>query len=345
MKRLRYGAMTLAIVLGVGAFLVAQKFGLIADPRSKSPTQAAYGSRGATAVAAYSAAIAADPANYMTYYRRGVTYQLAGEFERALADFNQAVKLSPTPLSLGELGTQAANSRHRPTHTLGLVSLLRTTRADVLMRLNRPQEALSDLDTAIAIDPRKSHVFYARGLLRAMTGSYDASIADFDVILARRAHMNWYFGRGLARYFKGDWSAAAADFVQAAQRAPGNDAYLIWLAKAHLRAGVPLYAEHFAKMNPEGEAWPVVEAFMSDHDPAQFLSGVRAGTRTAGADTPAARCKAALFMGEWLTLRNAGVGAREMFTEAAGLCEPLSLDHAVAAAELKRELPVSQLAP
>jgi tetratricopeptide (TPR) repeat protein len=345
MKKLRYGAMTLAIVAGVGAFLGVQKLGLASASWAHSPAQIAYGSQGAAAVAAYSEAIAADPTNYMTHYRRGVVYQLAGQYELALADFDQAVKLSPTPLSLEALGTRVSDSRHRPTHTLGLVSLLRTTRAEVLLRLNRPQDALGDLDTAIQLDPRKSHVYYSRGILRAMTGSYDAGIADFDVILARRGQVQWYFGRGLARYFKGDWSEAAGDFLQAVQRAQGNDAYLIWLAKAHLRAGIPLYAEQFAKMGPEGQAWPVVEAFMSDHDPAQFISGVRVGSRTAGAGDPAARCKAALFMGEWLTIRKAGAGARDMFAEAADVCQPLSLEHAAAAAELKREIPVSSLAP
>ena len=344
MKKMRLGAMAVAIVAGVGAFLGAQRLELIPGPWSKPDAGEMYLSSGVAALAAASAAIAAGPDDYMTYYRRGTQYQLQGQYELALTDLNRAVELSPTPLSLEVLGVRALDSGSRDTHTLGLVFLLIKTRAETLQRLNRPTEAIADLDAAIKLDPRKTDPFYSRGLLQAKTGRYDAAIADFDALLQRRSDVNWYFGRGLAKYFKGEWNGAADDFQQAVRRMPGDNAYLIWLAKAHLRAGMPLQAELFANLDRNGSAWAVVEALMSDDDPAQFVSGVRAGAGYAGSNEQDARCKATVFLGEWLTIRKSGVGAREIFTEAENVCPPLSLEKAVASAELLR-VPAGAVTP
>ncbi len=94
--------------------------------------------------------------------------------------------LSSTPLSRVALGVRAADSSDRETHTLRLVFLVRTTRADTLQKLNRPEEALVDLDHALALDASSAAIFYSREMLRAVTGRYDEAIADFNVIIERR---------------------------------------------------------------------------------------------------------------------------------------------------------------
>jgi tetratricopeptide (TPR) repeat protein len=334
-KKVRYGAMAATIVIAVDAFLLAQRFALIPGPWSQK-AQLAYGS---SSVSLYTAAIDGNPGDYMTYYRRGTLYQQQRRFDLALADFNQAVKLSPRPVGLAALGVAAGDSASRDTHTLELVFLLHRTRAEVLEQMNRPEEALADLDKAIALDPRGPDVFFTRGILRELTGRYDAAIADFDVILARRSSVEWYFARGLAKYFKGDWNDASNDFAQAAQRSPENETYWIWLAKAQLRTGQPLHTESFAALDRQSGAWTVIESLMTDHTPEQFISGVRAGADYANPGNQASKCKTALFLGEWLTLRKAGAGARDMFSEAEATCLPLTIERSTALAELQRLTP------
>ncbi len=328
--------MAATIAVAVGGFLLAQRLALIPGPWTAKPGIGYLGN----VDSAYTAAIDADPADYMTYYRRGTLYQKQRQFDLALTDFNQAVKLSPIPVSLETLGEQAKNSLSRDTHTLGLVFLLHTTRAEVLQQMNRPGEALADLDQAIALDPRGSEVFFSRGLLRAVSGHYDTAIADFDVILARRSDMTWHFGRGLAAYFKGDWKSATADFQRAAQMNPREDSYFVWLAKAQLRGGTALHAEDFSALDRGSGAWPVIAALMEDHNAEQFILGVRAGAGYANPGSRDSKCKAALFLGEWLTFRKASVGARALFTEAQATCRPLSIEQGAATAELRR-LPAS----
>ena len=69
MKKLRYGAMSIAIVAGVSAFLGAQRLELIPGPWSKKDGYPIYVSDAARNLSLSSSA--AGPADYMTYYRRG----------------------------------------------------------------------------------------------------------------------------------------------------------------------------------------------------------------------------------------------------------------------------------
>ena len=68
----------------------------------------------------------------------------------------------------------------------------------------------------------------------------------------------------------------------------------------------------------------------------RFPFGARASAGYANPGSGDAKCKTALFLGEWLTLRKSGVGARDMFLEAQAICQPLSIEKAAATAELQR---------
>lgn len=341
MSKLRYGAMAFVIVVGVGAFLGAQRMAWIPGPWSnkKSLLQKDF-KRGAGTIADYSAEIAEDPENYMHYYRRGTQFQNQRQYEKALADLNTAVRLSPVPLTVDALGARASDTTHAPTRTLRLVVLVRTTRAEVLQMLNRPEEALIDLDQALALDSSKIEVQITRGQLRMILRRYDEAISDFDQLLHKRDHVDWYFNRGVSKYLKSDWGGAITDFQQAAQRAPREDKYFIWLAKAHLRAGIPMDPQRFSAVNPNGNARYVIEAFMSDYNPAQFMAGARAASAYAGTgggrNARNGRCETTLFLGEWLVIRKKGVGARDLFNEAVSICRPMSVEHTVATTELLR---------
>lgn len=326
MKKMRYGAMAITVAVAVGAFLGAQRMDLLPGPWSKDRLALRALARSVDNLNRQ-LAFESEPEHYMDYYRRGLAFQRRHELERALADLDAAVKLSPTPKTAAELGPNAFNSRLRETHTMNMVVLVHRARAEILQRMNRPAEALADLDHAIALDARGSDAFHTRGLLLTYAGRYDDAIADFDFLLSRRTDPHWIFGRGVAYYLKGDWTKAARDFTAATKLVPQA---LIWLTKTHLRTGQPLPSQPFAHTNATSPSGATIAALMSDQEPAQHI-------RTASMEgRHAARCPAALFAGEWLTIRKDREGAREMFVEATGICPPLSLEHATATAELAR---------
>jgi len=275
----------------------------------------------------YDLGLERKPEGFMDFYRRGLAFQRSNQHERALAELNQAVKRSPTPQTAAQLGERAFNSRLRETHTMRMVFLVHTARAALLQQMNRPAEALADLDHAISLDARGPDVFHTRGLLRTYAGRYDDAIADFDFLLSRRTDPQWIFGRGVAYYLKGDWTKAASDFTAVTKMVPQA---LIWLTKTHLRTGQPMPPQPFAHTNATSPSGATIAALMSDQEPAQPIQTANMEGRHA------ARCPAALFAGEWLTIRKDSDGAREMFTEAVSTCRPLSLEHATATAELTR---------
>lgn len=192
------------------------------------------------AIALYSEAIRRDPDSYMAYYRRGVTLADQGLLAPALTDLDAAVRLSPAVKTSNELGFKAWNTLLPEAHALHTVVLVRTARADILRRLNRPRDAIVDLDAAIALDPRRTSIWQQRASLHMEIGNARAAVADFTALLTRRENVEWRFGRGMGHFVNGQLAAAEADFTTAAQMDPKNMLYARWLAKTQRARGLPV---------------------------------------------------------------------------------------------------------
>ena len=192
------------------------------------------------AVALYSEAIRRQPESFMSYYRRGVTYARMGEAESALADLNNAVRLAPEVQTSNQLGLRALNSLLPETHALNLVVMVRAARSDVLHKLNRTRDAITDLDAAIALDPRRTSLWQTRGQLHIEAGNAPAAVADFSALLARRENINWRFARGISHFANGDLAGAEEDFLRAAKMDPKNALYAHWFAKTQKARGIPI---------------------------------------------------------------------------------------------------------
>jgi tetratricopeptide (TPR) repeat protein len=234
MRKLRWRAISLAVLIGVTSFVVGRE--LLSTPR---PSMAAgYGAHPSRTLTAASAIIDDGDAGFMTYYHRGLAYKGLGQYELALADLDMAQRLSPTPRSAQDLGADIGNSFNHETMTLRRVFFVHVARAELLEEMNRPAEAVEALNRAIALQ-RKTAEVQLRANLHSVLGQYDAAIADFDGLLAQRTDVSWIIGRGVAKFFNGDFSAAAADFRDAARRRPDDRDGEIWLTRASQQAGLP----------------------------------------------------------------------------------------------------------
>lgn len=236
MMPLRWGRMSIAVVTAVAAFAIGQHLMPLFLGHGSIGS---YGAAPAQALAFHAAEITTGPGDYMAYYRRALSYQQLGQLNLALDDLNTAVRLSPQVKSAAELGPAAANTRLPSTVALNRVVLMHRARASVLEQMNRPAEALMDLDRAVALDGRRMDALYDRGTLRSVVGRYDEAIADFDQLLARRTQLSWVLGRGVAKFFNGEFVGAADDFREASRRAPGDREIEIWLTRASQKAGLP----------------------------------------------------------------------------------------------------------
>jgi tetratricopeptide (TPR) repeat protein len=241
MVMLRSSVLALAMVVSIAAVGPIQR---ALPPSTDDLAERAYVAiaNGAQpeAIALYSEAIRRQPESFISYYRRGVSYARMGEAESALADLNNAVRLAPEVQTSNELGLRALNSLLPETHALNLVVMVRAARADVLHKLNRTRDAITDLDAAIALDPRRTSLWHTRGLLHMETGNAPAAVADFSALLARRENINWRFARGICYFANGDLAEAEEDFLRAAQIDPKNALYVHWVAKTQKARGIPI---------------------------------------------------------------------------------------------------------
>lgn len=127
-----------------------------------------------------------------TYFHRGVAYYVQGDWNRALTDFNQALRR----------GQQGAE----------LHFYLGSTR----QQLGDRQSARLSYGTALTKNPRLATAYWGRGRLSLEEGNYTAAIADFD--RAIQIQKNWaaaHRDRAQAHYALGKLDAAIADATEA----------------------------------------------------------------------------------------------------------------------------------
>lgn len=172
----------------------------------------------------------------LVYFYRGNAYSSKGDYDFALADFNQSIKLQPT------FAEAYAN------------------RAAIHMAKNDYTPALADANQAVKLKPDLAVAQNNRGVIYAATGNYDGAIADFSQTLklipkasspASTDRTNTrevssfnlnndqenpiasffttdlsdylvYVNRGFAYVSKGDSDRALADFNQAIQLQPAS---------------------------------------------------------------------------------------------------------------------------
>jgi tetratricopeptide (TPR) repeat protein len=149
------------------------------------------------AIADFNEAIRLDPKSSLAFRNRGDTYTNIGAHDRAIADYNEAIRLDPNDaLALSARGVAYAN------------------KGDY-------DRAIADFNRAIRLDPKSAHAFRNRGVVYATKGDNDRAIADFNQAirldpksgLALRA-------RGVAYANKGDNDQAIADFNEAIRLDP-----------------------------------------------------------------------------------------------------------------------------
>lgn len=163
------------------------------------------------AIRGYSQVIRLEPANAVTYYDRGNAFfgraSLGGDaadYDRAIADYNQAIALDPH-------FEMAYNNRC-------------WTKVIIAKQL---EQALSDCDAALRINPQNILALENRGFAYLKLGRLDDAIESFNAALKVEPQFpTSIYGRGLAEMESGSCEAAEADIVAARAIDPDVAAYL-----------------------------------------------------------------------------------------------------------------------
>ena len=143
-----------------------------------------------------------EPKTAGDYLTRGIARYDRKDYDGAIADYDQAIRLDPK-------FAIAYNNRGNA----------RKAKGDL-------DGAIADYDQAIRLNPKYATAYYNRGLARKAKGNLDGAIADYDqAIRLDPKNATAYYNRGLARKAKGNLDGALADFTEGARLAPDDPDY------------------------------------------------------------------------------------------------------------------------
>jgi tetratricopeptide (TPR) repeat protein len=191
------------------------------DEVKRNPTAKTYTIRGTIwdhmreydkAIADYTEAIRRDPQNAMVLYMRGSAREDRDDYDKAIADFSEAIRLDPK--------NEDAYYRRG---------------WDCLIKKDY-DKAISDLSEAIRLDPKRHSAYFGRGRAWKAKGEYDKAIADFSeaIRLDSTTAAPW-LNRGNAWKAKREYDKAMSDYSEAIRLEPRFDTPLkdrAWLAAA-----------------------------------------------------------------------------------------------------------------
>ncbi|GHV49664.1 hypothetical protein AGMMS49579_02340 [Spirochaetia bacterium] len=120
-----------------------------------------------------------------------------GDYDRAIADYTQAIKLDPKDAT-------AYNNR-----------------GYAYYNKNDYDRAFADYTQAIKLDPKDATAYNNRGYIYLSKNDYDRAIADYTEVIRLAPNYAWaYNNRGYAYYNKNDYDRAIADYEAALQINP-----------------------------------------------------------------------------------------------------------------------------
>ncbi|MEU4166426.1 tetratricopeptide repeat protein [Streptomyces sp. NPDC026665] len=182
---------------------------MLASPALQGPARAlAHGVRArelriageyTRALGEYDRALEIDPDEARVHFGRALTHQLLGDHPAALAAFDRADELLP--------GT----------------GWIIAERAETRRMAGRVEEAAADFDRAVALDPTNADALASRAVCRHALGRFEEAAADFDRALSIDGDLLWpLVRRARLRRDTDEWEKAFADLERAARLDPGS---------------------------------------------------------------------------------------------------------------------------
>ena len=246
------------------------------------------------------------------YFNRGVEWAAKGDFDRAIADYDAAIKLQP----------RAADTFYN--------------RGNAWANKGDPDRAIADYDTAIKLDPKEPAAYGGRAVEWAVKGDYARAIADYDAAInLDPKSSSALLGRGRVRFYGGDFQRAALDLEQAMKSEP-NEYTALWLYLARKRAGAADAEEILdrdTRATRGGWPSPVIVLYLGRTDAASVLA---ASTGPDPKRQREQRCEANFYLAHWHLLRDERERALALLKEAQDGCPKEFLEYEGTLAELRR---------
>jgi len=169
------------------------------------------------AIADYSEAIRLNPKAFEAYFNRGSAWETKKEYDKAIADYSNAIRLDP----------KLANAYNNRLKIAGAYR----TRGSTWKATREYDKAITDYTEAIRLNPKDADAYVDRGDAWETKKEYDKALDDYnEAIRLDPNNAKAYVGGGDARYGKKEYAQAIADYTEAIRLDPNN-------AKAYIMRG------------------------------------------------------------------------------------------------------------
>jgi protein O-mannosyl-transferase len=146
----------------------------------------------------FNMAIKIEP-NFMAYTNRGKVYEETKEYDKAIADYNQAIKVEPSRMEAY------------------------INRGNTYYKIKEYDKAIDDYNQALILNSSSPKPYTCRGNVYFDKGDYDRALADYNKALTvEPASDEAYNNRGTFYGFMKEYDKAISDFTSALSINPNN---------------------------------------------------------------------------------------------------------------------------
>jgi lipoprotein NlpI len=262
------------------------------------------------AIGDYDEAIRLDPSKAMYYNNRAIAYRAKGELDRAIADYDHAIRLDP----------KHVHAYHN--------------RANIHFERGEFDLAIADYTAAIRLDPRYANAYRGRGDAYQTRGDLARAIADYSEAIGIAPKTEAFFqARGRADMYAGMLAKALADFNRARELEPKDPYVALWLDIVNKRSNLPgRLAEAAKEIDMTGWPAPVIRLYLGQLTPEAVLAAAaNANPRI----RQQAVCEANFYIGELALQQGKADQAKQLFSLVTANCRKTLTAYAGATAELK----------
>ena len=270
------------------------------------------------AIRDFNEAIRLNPNAETAYYGRGYAYKKKGDYDHAIQDFNEAIHLNPN------------------------FERAYYDRGNSYIDKEDYDRAIQEFDEAIRLNPKDAYAYNNRGVAYARKNDYGHAIQDYNqAILLNPNYTSAYTNRGSAYFAQSNLTAAIADFDHTISAAPSSSTsavYAVLMLHPIMKRQGHDDAQQLARVAAAADLskWPgpVVKLDLGK----TTASEVMMAAASSGSDKEKKWkvCEANYFTGEDALLHHQRATALARLKAARDGCPKGESDYGAALAELKR---------